>query len=83
MKPDEVLRVVLAGSSASDRDWVTELLRSASTRHCDFIGADTGESALRHVRAPAAPGDRLLLAAPLPDRLRDPDLARPPLCAAA
>ena len=67
MKPDEVLRVVLAGSSASDRDWVTELLRSASTRHCDFIGADTGESALRHVRAPAAPGDRLLLAAPLPD----------------
>ncbi len=67
MKPADVLRVILAGSSPADRQWVTELLQSASSWHCEFLEADSGETALRKVQAVATAGERILLAGPLAD----------------
>ena len=63
-----VLRVILAGSDAAERDWVSELLQSGCGRTCDFLPVATGEQALRVALAPEeSPGDRVLLAGPLAD----------------
>lgn len=63
-----VLRVILAGSDAADRDWVSALLQSGCARPCEFVPAATGEQALREALLPVeAPGDRVLLAGPLAD----------------
>ncbi len=67
MKNSDVLRVLLTGSSAGDRQWIIELLKSGSSWRCEFIESDSGESALQQVQAPGDPGERILLAAPLAD----------------
>lgn len=60
-------RVVLAGGSPADRQWVRELLCSGSSWTCEFLEAQTGEAALRQVRAAASAGEHILLAGPLAD----------------
>ncbi len=63
-----VLRVILAGSDAVERDWVAEILRIGSARPCEFVAAASGEEALAEALAPQpSPGDRVLLAGPLAD----------------
>ncbi len=59
MKNSDVLRVLLAGSSAGDRQWIIELLKSGSSWRCEFIESDSGESALQQVQAPGDPGERI------------------------
>ncbi len=80
MKNSDVLRVLLAGSSAGDRQWIIELLQSGSSWRFEFLESDTGEAALRQALLPAGSLERILLAAPLADmdamrlleRLADP-----------
>lgn len=85
MKTADALRVILAGSSPADRQWVTELLLSACSSPCEFLEADTGEAALRQVQTPSPAHERVLLAGPLADmdamgllaRLLDPQRITP------
>ncbi|MEY4712837.1 MAG: hypothetical protein RIS88_2287 [Pseudomonadota bacterium] len=63
----DVLQVILAGSSPADRLWVHELLRSVASRPCEFLEADTGETALQRVQAGPCAFERILLAGPLDD----------------
>ncbi len=67
MTTGDILRVILAGSSPGDRQWIIELMRSGSSWHCEFTEVDTGEAAVRHAQSPGAGRERILLAAPLSD----------------
>jgi len=60
-------RVVLAGGSPADRQWISELLRSGSSWDCEFLEAESGEAVLRQVQATACATERILLAGPLAD----------------
>lgn len=67
MESADALRVVLAGGSPADRQWVSELLRSASSWTCEFLEADSGEAVLRQVQATTRAAERILLAGSLAD----------------
>lgn len=67
MTQGDVLRVILAGSSPGDRQWITELLQSGSPWRCHFSEADTGEAALHQALALTPGSEPILLACPLAD----------------